>query len=55
VQALQLMAGLEAALADRIGPTTVAALRGALEAPRGRPEAAAEQLAVPVFRRQQGT
>jgi DNA-binding MarR family transcriptional regulator len=55
VQALQVMAGLEAALADRIGPAAVAALRGALEAPWGRPEAAAEELEGATFRRQQGT
>jgi DNA-binding MarR family transcriptional regulator len=44
VQALQVMSGLEAALADRIGSAVVAALRDALEAPWGRPEAAAEEL-----------
>jgi DNA-binding MarR family transcriptional regulator len=54
VQALQTMAGLEAALADRIGPAAVAALRGALEAPWGPPETAAEELAGATFRRQQG-
>jgi DNA-binding MarR family transcriptional regulator len=55
VQALQVMAGLEAALAGRIGPAAVAALRDALEAPWGLPEEAADELRGPTVRRQQGT
>ncbi|WNM31954.1 MarR family winged helix-turn-helix transcriptional regulator [Streptomyces sp. Li-HN-5-11] len=39
-QALQALAGLEAALAERIGADAVAALRAALESPWGPPESA---------------
>lgn len=43
-QTMRMLAGLEAALAQRIGATAVAALRGALEAPWGPPETAAGEL-----------
>jgi DNA-binding MarR family transcriptional regulator len=55
VQAMQVLAGLEAALADRIGAPAVAALRGALEAPWGLPESAADELGSSAHRLQQGT
>jgi DNA-binding MarR family transcriptional regulator len=43
-QTMRMLAGLEASLAERIGAAAVAALRGALEAPWGRPETAADEL-----------
>jgi DNA-binding MarR family transcriptional regulator len=43
-QTMQLLSGLEAALAERIGAITVTALRAALEAPWGPPEAATDDM-----------
>jgi DNA-binding MarR family transcriptional regulator len=44
-ETMQILAGLEAALAGRVGPDTVTALRAALEEPWGSPESAATALA----------
>jgi len=41
-ETMQMLAGLEAALAGRVGVDTVTALRAALEEPWGSPESAAE-------------
>lgn len=50
-ETMQLLAGLESALADRIGATAVTALRTALEAPWGSPEPATDDNSEPTARR----
>jgi DNA-binding MarR family transcriptional regulator len=51
-QTIQLLAGLETALAERIGADAVTALRAALEAPWGPPESAADTTAKPARHQQ---
>ncbi|MFI8833133.1 MarR family winged helix-turn-helix transcriptional regulator [Streptomyces afghaniensis] len=46
-ETMQVLAGLEAALAGRVGADTVTALRAALEGPWGSPESAAAELPGP--------
>jgi DNA-binding MarR family transcriptional regulator len=46
-ETMQLLAGLEATLAGRVGTDTVTALRAALEEPWGSPESAAPELPGP--------
>lgn len=49
-ETMQILAGLEAALAGRVGADTVIALRAALEEPWGSPESAVVELPAPSTR-----